>query len=121
VELKDKTKIVVFKKGGKLSRDEKWRLGGEEIEAVKELKYRGVLLDSRGKCEKERKRVAVRGKSALNSINICVARAPNIEVKISEQLYNALVESRMMTGVEIWGLEDGWKEMGKIHELFVNG
>jgi hypothetical protein len=26
-----KTKIVVFKKGGKLSRDEKWSLGGEEI------------------------------------------------------------------------------------------
>jgi hypothetical protein len=26
-----KTKIVVFKKGGKLSRDEEWWLGGEEI------------------------------------------------------------------------------------------
>jgi hypothetical protein len=23
-----------------------------------------------------------------------------------------------MTGVEIWGLEDGWKEIGKVHELF---
>jgi hypothetical protein len=41
------------------------------------------------------------GKSALNSVNICVARAPNIEVKVLEQVCNALVESRMMTGVEI--------------------
>jgi hypothetical protein len=40
-----------------------------------------------------------------------MARALNIEVKVLEQVYNALVESRMMTGVEIWGLEDGWKEM----------
>jgi hypothetical protein len=24
----------------------------------------------------------------------------------------------MMTGVEIWGLEDGWKEIGQVHELF---
>jgi hypothetical protein len=24
----------------------------------------------------------------------------------------------MMTGVEILGLEDGWKEIGKVHELF---
>jgi hypothetical protein len=24
----------------------------------------------------------------------------------------------MMTGVEIWELEDGWKEIGKVHELF---
>jgi hypothetical protein len=40
-------KILVFKKGGKLSRDEKWRLGGEEIEIVKEIKYLGVVMDSR--------------------------------------------------------------------------
>jgi hypothetical protein len=31
----DKTKIVVFKKVGKLSRDEKWWLDGKEIEIVK--------------------------------------------------------------------------------------
>jgi hypothetical protein len=88
-------------------------LGGEEIEIVKEIKYLGVVMDSRGTKDKERKRVAIRGESALNSINICIGRAPNIEVK--EQVYNALVESRMMTGVEIWGLEDGWKEIKKFH------
>jgi hypothetical protein len=38
----------VFKKGGKLSRDEKWRLGGEKIETVKEIKYLGVVMDSGG-------------------------------------------------------------------------
>jgi hypothetical protein len=113
-----KTKIVVFKKGGKPSRDEKWQLGGEEIEVVTEIKYLGIVLDSRGKWEKERKQVAIRGKSVLNSINICVARAPNIEVKVLEQLYNTLVESHMMTEVEILGLEDGWKEIGEVHELF---
>jgi hypothetical protein len=32
-----KTKIVVFKKGGNPIRDEQWRLGGEEIEVVKEI------------------------------------------------------------------------------------
>jgi hypothetical protein len=68
-----KTKIVVFKKGGKLSRDEKWRLEGEEIETVKEIKYLGVVMDSRGTWDKERKQVAIRGKSALNTINICMA------------------------------------------------
>jgi hypothetical protein len=47
-----------------------------------------------------------------------LARAPIIEVKVLEQVYNALVESLMMTGVEIWGLEDGWKEIKKVQELF---
>jgi hypothetical protein len=75
----------VFKKGGKPSRDEKWRFGEEKIEIVKEIKYLGVVLDSRGTWEKETKQVAIKGKSALNSINIFVARAPNIEVKVLEQ------------------------------------
>jgi hypothetical protein len=44
-----------------------------------------------------------------------MAIAPNIEVKVLEQVYDALVDSRMMTGVEIWGLEDGWKEIKKVH------
>jgi hypothetical protein len=71
-----------------------------------------MVLDSRCKLEKERKQVAIRGKLALNSINICTARALNIKVKVLEQLYNALVESRIMIAVEIWSLEDGWKEIG---------
>jgi hypothetical protein len=60
-----KTKIVVFKKGRKLGRDEKWNLGGEEIKIIKEVKYLGVVMDSRGTWDKERKQVAIRWKSAF--------------------------------------------------------
>jgi hypothetical protein len=63
--------------------------------------------------------INIRGKSALNSINICMAREPSIEVKVLKQVYNALVVSRMMTGVEIWGLGDGWKEIKKSTSYFV--
>lgn len=55
------------------------------------------------------------GKLALNStfsglaIYIYMAREPNIEVKILEQLYNLLTVSCMMAHVEIWGLDDGWQ------------
>jgi hypothetical protein len=73
-------------------------LGGEEIEVVKDIKYLGMVLDNRGTRDKERKQVAISGKSALNNINICVARATNIEVKVLEQVYNALVESRIRQG-----------------------
>jgi hypothetical protein len=39
-------------------------------------------------------------------------------INILEQLYVSLIESRMMAGVDIWGLDDGWSETGKIHEMF---
>jgi hypothetical protein len=98
-----KTKIVVFKKVQKLSKDEKWWLGRKEIEVVKEIKFLDVVMDSRGKWETERKQVAIKGKAAENSINICASWALNIEVIILEQLYNSLIELHMMTEVEIWG------------------
>jgi hypothetical protein len=85
-------------------------MGGEEIEVANEIKYLGIILDGRGKWEKEKRQVGIRGKIALNSINICLAGAPNMGINILEQLYVSLIESRIMTGVEIWGLDDGWRE-----------
>jgi hypothetical protein len=41
-----------------------------------------------------------------------------MRINILEQLYVTLVESRMMTGVEIWGLDDGWRGIGKVHDMF---
>jgi hypothetical protein len=57
-----------------------------------------VVLDSSGKWEKVKKQVVTMVKSALNSISIYVARAPNIEVRVLEQLYNSLAQSHIMTG-----------------------
>jgi uncharacterized protein YuzE len=39
-------------------------------------------------------------------------------VKILENVYITLSESRTMCGIEIWGLQEGWKETGKIESRF---
>ena len=39
----DKTKIVVFKKGGSLSRQEKWTYAGETVEIVNSINYLGIV------------------------------------------------------------------------------
>jgi hypothetical protein len=39
-------------------------------------------------------------------------------INILEKLYVSLTESRMITGVEIWGQDDRWREIGKVHEMF---
>ena len=44
----DKTKIVVFKKGGSLSRQEKWTYAGETVEIVNSFNYLGIVLSSGG-------------------------------------------------------------------------
>jgi hypothetical protein len=42
----------------------------------------------------EEREVITRGKTALNSINICLARAPNKGIDILQQLYVPLIKSR---------------------------
>jgi hypothetical protein len=36
-------------------------------------------------------------------------------VKLLENVYEMVCESRMMYGVEIWGVEEAWKQSDKIH------
>jgi hypothetical protein len=35
-----------------------------------------------------------------------------------EQLYASLIDARIITGAEIWGLVYGWEEVGTVHELY---
>jgi hypothetical protein len=58
-------------------------------------------------------------KIASYNIKMCITRVSNIEVKILEQIHNLLAELRMLTGVEMLGLEGGWKETGRGLEAFV--
>ena len=37
----DKTKVIVFKKGGRLAKNEKWLYKGKELECLKSYKYLG--------------------------------------------------------------------------------
>jgi hypothetical protein len=38
-----------------------------------------------------------------------------MRIQILENIYERVCESRMMYGAEIWGLDEGWKEMHVIH------
>jgi hypothetical protein len=42
----NKTKISVFKKGGKLKKDKRWSMNDQKIEAADEIDYLGVTCES---------------------------------------------------------------------------
>ena len=45
---REKTKVVVFKKGAKLAKMERWTYNAYDLEVVKEFRYLGILLSSNG-------------------------------------------------------------------------
>jgi hypothetical protein len=62
--------------------------------------------------------VTAKGNQTLVAIDKCLARTPEMRVATLENVYGMLCESRMLYGVEIWGLEGGWKHIDRIHSKF---
>jgi hypothetical protein len=51
--------------------EDKWIMKGEAIEILKEIIYLGVILDSSGKWDKQKKAAQQRGIQALSVIGRC--------------------------------------------------
>jgi hypothetical protein len=66
-----KTKILVFKKGGKLKKNEKWFMHDQLIEVVNELSYLGITLESTGGWNRHRKKQMVKGKDPIHILLKC--------------------------------------------------
>jgi hypothetical protein len=88
------------------------------IEVVNELSYLGITLESTGGWNKHRKKQIVKGNQsllAILAIDKCLSRTPNMRIQLLENVYEIVCESRMMYGAEIWGLDEGWKEVDIVH------
>jgi hypothetical protein len=81
----------------------------QQIEVVMEINYLGVTLESSGGWSKQKAKQKVKGIWSLVATDKCLTR-----VKLLKNVYEMVCESRMMYRVEIWGVEEGWKEIDKI-------
>jgi hypothetical protein len=82
----NKTKILVFKKGDKLKKDERWFVNDHEIEVADEINYLGVTFESSGGWNRQKLKVMAKGNQTLVAIDNCLARTPDISVKILENV-----------------------------------
>ena len=64
-----KTKIVIFRKGGRLPLNVKYTYKGVDIEIVNKYSYLGVLFTSGGSCFKTQKKLAGQALKAIFTLN----------------------------------------------------
>ena len=112
----DKTKIVVFRNGGKMKDSEKWYYNGKSLDIVNKFNYLGMLFNFNGKFNVTQKHLAQQGKKAYFALcgrfrNHCL----NIETK--SNLLDIYVSSVLNYGAEIWDFHKG-PDIEKIHLLF---
>ncbi|KAJ4433366.1 hypothetical protein ANN_15625 [Periplaneta americana] len=97
-----KSKVLICKKGNVHSKKEKWYVNKVPIVCFR-FKYLGVIIDSRGNWKLQNELALNKGKNALQAVDRCLNKWPNIGVKNSVNIYNALVESKILYNIEIWG------------------
>lgn len=98
----EKTKIVVFRKGGKMKKNEKWTYRGKDIEVVKDFKYLGFWFSTKNKMGRHIKNVAGRARKAINIVWGIMKRAKIDGLKERLQLMDSMVKAGALYGVEIW-------------------
>jgi hypothetical protein len=60
----------------------------------------------------------VLGNQAFTAIDKCLAKTPDMKVRTLENICQTLCESRIMYSVELWGLDEAWEEVDRIHGRF---
>ena len=98
-----KTKIIIFRKGGKVREDEKWVFNGVLLEIVSSFKYVGCDITSTGSFKNCISNLVASARRALFSLRQNLNR--NIETLPETQinLFNVMISPILNYGCEVWG------------------
>lgn len=114
----DKSEIMVFRKGGRLSSKEKWYFNSQEIKIVSEYCYLGVWLTPKMVFTKH---IEQRNIAAKNSINLTWQNFLNkntISIASKWKLFLAVCRSVQSYAAQIWGFTN-FEHVDKLQIYFL--
>ena len=112
----EKTKNVVFRKGGNLAQDEIWSYNGQQLEIVSSFNYLGIVLSTGGSFIQATKTLAGKGIKAMHNL-FEITKDANVPVNIMFHLFDSLVASVLSYGCEIWGFSNA-ECIERVHRKF---
>lgn len=100
----DKTKIIIFRRAGRLPKNLCFKYDGEVIGIVKQYTYLGVPFSSSGVFYIASKHFKSKGLTALGAAWSIMTKARLEKMQDKYNLFSALVSSTVLYGAHIWGL-----------------
>ena len=100
-----KTKIMVFRNGGPLRRNEKWYYKNELLETTTYYKYLGVFLSSRLNWSFGIKTLCVQSQKAINMIKRLIGTCRGLPHSIIFNIFDTTVVPVLTYSSEVWGYE----------------
>ena len=114
----EKTKIVIFRKGGKLSMNDKWFYNRSQIEVTKHFTYLGMVFPSGGSFSENQKKLAGQAQKAIFSLQKMLQKFDDIECDMYCDLFDKLITPILCYGSEVWGFNRG-DTIERVHLQFL--
>jgi hypothetical protein len=102
----EKSKMMVFRKGGGRRKINEWRWEKDKIEEVKEFKYLGYVLNERNTAAAHVRELVKKANKIIGAVWGIGERKFGHDFRRRIMMFDSLVKSVMMYGAEIWG----WRE-----------
>ena len=99
-----KTKIAAFKKGGRLSRHEKWTYMNHDVEVVNRFCYVGLTFTSQWPLNKMVSELCTKGKRTLTSILHALYKNGQMPKSMFFKIFDTKISPQLCYGSEIWGM-----------------
>ena len=112
-----KTFIVVYRRGGKPAKSEKWHINKVPIKTVPHFKYLGIIFSTTGSWTKAQRDLAGRARKAMFLIKKFVAVTKIRNPAILFKIFDSCVLPILNYGCEVWGFHEG-KEVDKVYHEF---
>jgi len=111
-----KTKVMVFRKRGKVLDNEQWTYGGNILENVDSFNYLGTVFNYTGSFNLNNEYIVGKALKALNVLLANCKKMP-LKPKLLCQLFDSFVGSILSYAAEVWGYTKA-KEIERIHLKF---
>ena len=115
----EKTKCMVFRKGGRLAARERWFYRGGPIEIVKNFKFLGYWMSPKLVWTYHGSVQSAKAMGALYQLRKLVCNQTTLPLKLLWHLFDTLVGSVVLYGSEVWGGTTKKGNLQKVDGKFV--
>ncbi|KAL1446640.1 hypothetical protein WDU94_005445 [Cyamophila willieti] len=98
-----KSKVVVFRRGGRLARTDTFTYNNKPLEVCNEYVYLGVKMSSHGVFHKAALQAISKGKMAISSVKSILINSKMTLQESRMKLFHSIVCATLLYGAEIWG------------------
>ena len=113
---RDKTKVMVFRKGGYLGGQEKWFFDGNMLEVVNNYCYLGFTFTTKLSFNLGTKHLVAKGKKALYLILRAFHNCKEMSHKCFFRIFDSKIQSILLYSSEVWGYQR-LDKLEKVHLL----